>query len=249
MIDKISIFKSSGLPDPFGLTLLLLSLILFLSPYLSGADFGIFKIPQFSPQVKNWFKVIGPIIFILMILCYLPIIAINSPNNSNQGNTNDVTLANTPTSSLKQTPTSTSTTTPTQTPADVADTASNRVEKGPIELPAVSLKVSEGEHLHYWVKAEGAGAQFTFANTHQVIATEKVSAGPIYEWEWPRATDVVEPENTLGFSMNFVSATKYKLVIEKHDRQHHTQDVLLSTYFISDNPNASYTQLLNVLTN
>lgn len=74
MNDKVSLFKLSGLPDPFGIVLLIFSFILLLSPYFSGADFGIFKVPLFTPLTKKWLKLIGPIIFFLCVFSFLPIV-------------------------------------------------------------------------------------------------------------------------------------------------------------------------------
>lgn len=84
MTDKTSLFELSKLPQPFGVILLVLSLILLLSPYLSGADFGVFKVPNFAPGAKKWLKVIGPILFIMCILSFIPTI----PSPSKQGSLN-----------------------------------------------------------------------------------------------------------------------------------------------------------------
>lgn len=91
MTDKTSLFELAKLPQPFGVTLLVLSLILLLSPYLSGADFGIFKIPSFTDRAKRNLKILGPIAFITMVLLFVPLISIhpaqepNSTTNSNSG--------------------------------------------------------------------------------------------------------------------------------------------------------------------
>ena len=45
---KKSIMQWTGLPEEFGLTLLIVSLILTLVPWLSGSDLGILKVPQVS---------------------------------------------------------------------------------------------------------------------------------------------------------------------------------------------------------
>jgi len=72
-MDKSSLFKISGLPDPFGVVLLVFSLILLLAPYFSGTDFGLFKIPIVSQSAKKLLKVIGPILFVSCILFFLPV--------------------------------------------------------------------------------------------------------------------------------------------------------------------------------
>lgn len=73
MVERVSLFKLSGLPDAFGVILLVFSFILCLSPYFSGADFGVFKIPLFTPTAKRWLRILGPVIFILVVLFYLPL--------------------------------------------------------------------------------------------------------------------------------------------------------------------------------
>jgi len=72
-MDKISLFRVLGLPDSFGAVLLILALILLLSPYFSGADFGIFKIPVISQPGRKSIKILGPIVFILCVLSFLPV--------------------------------------------------------------------------------------------------------------------------------------------------------------------------------
>ena len=65
-------FNKIGLPNEFGVVLLIFSFILLIAPYLSGFDFGIFKIPRFSKKTKQRLKYIGPIIFIICLLLYYP---------------------------------------------------------------------------------------------------------------------------------------------------------------------------------
>jgi len=74
MVDRTSLFKVSGLPDPFGVVVLVFSFILLLSPYLSGADFGVFKVPVFAPPAKKWLRLIGPAFFVVCVLSFLPIL-------------------------------------------------------------------------------------------------------------------------------------------------------------------------------
>src|SRR3989304_134035 len=44
----MNFFEVSGIPSEYGVLLLTLCLILALSPYFSGVDFGIIKIPRFK---------------------------------------------------------------------------------------------------------------------------------------------------------------------------------------------------------
>lgn len=67
-----SILEMAGLPPPFGITLLGLGLILTLSPYLGGADFGLFKVPTFSPGSQNRLRIFGPLALIAAISLHVP---------------------------------------------------------------------------------------------------------------------------------------------------------------------------------
>lgn len=67
----------SGLPDPFGVVLLVFSFILLLAPYFSGTDFGLFKIPTVNDRARKLLKVIGPILFMFCIFLFAPILPSN----------------------------------------------------------------------------------------------------------------------------------------------------------------------------
>jgi len=60
------------IPPEFGLILLTLSLILFLSPYFSGVDFGVIKIPKLNSKTKKRLKIIGPILFVSAVSLFVP---------------------------------------------------------------------------------------------------------------------------------------------------------------------------------
>jgi hypothetical protein len=70
--NRRSSLRILGLPEKFGEILLVLCLILFLSPYFSGSDFGILKIPNFSPGIVGALRIFGPIALVSGILLYLP---------------------------------------------------------------------------------------------------------------------------------------------------------------------------------
>ena len=70
-----SILDLLGLPGAFGGTLLVLSLILALAPYFAGLDFGVIKIPDFSPEWRRRLKWLGPFALVLMILIHIPFYA------------------------------------------------------------------------------------------------------------------------------------------------------------------------------
>ena len=68
----MNVFDIFRIPSEFGVSLLTLSLILFLSPYFSGVDFGVIKIPKLKIKTKKWLKFVGPILLISAISLFLP---------------------------------------------------------------------------------------------------------------------------------------------------------------------------------
>lgn len=92
MENKISIIKLLGLPETFAVVLLTFSFILLLAPYFSGADFGLFKIPQFTDSARKKLKIIGPIIFLVLVILFIPIMPKSVPaasSNTNSSNTDN----------------------------------------------------------------------------------------------------------------------------------------------------------------
>jgi hypothetical protein len=73
-MDRTSLFKMTTLPDAFGVVLLVFSFILLLAPYFSGTDFGLFKVPTVNDPTKKVLKIIGPVIFISIVLLFVPIV-------------------------------------------------------------------------------------------------------------------------------------------------------------------------------
>lgn len=92
MGERISIIKLLALPETFAVVLLTFSFVLVLAPYFSGADFGLFKIPQFTDHARQKLKVFGPIIFLALVVLFVPIIPVSAPaasSNANQSDTGD----------------------------------------------------------------------------------------------------------------------------------------------------------------
>lgn len=80
-MEKESILKLIGIPETFGTTLLVLFLILVLTPYFSGSDFGIFKIPDLHESRKRKLKSFGPLLLIVTILLHIPFFKSVSEDN------------------------------------------------------------------------------------------------------------------------------------------------------------------------
>jgi hypothetical protein len=69
---KVSLLSLIGLPSEFGVTLLSFSFILLLTPYFSGNDFGIFRVPEFSSSSKKKLKYAGPFVFFVVMALQVP---------------------------------------------------------------------------------------------------------------------------------------------------------------------------------
>lgn len=70
-----------GLPNEFGILLLILCLVLTLAPYFSGYDFGVIRIPTFGVRIKRRLKFIGPISLLLVFALHFPYKMIWEPRN------------------------------------------------------------------------------------------------------------------------------------------------------------------------
>lgn len=69
-----SVFERLGLPTGFGTVLLVISLVVLLSPYLSGQRLGNIEIPRFSLKTQGTLKILGPMIFLLCIALFIPLL-------------------------------------------------------------------------------------------------------------------------------------------------------------------------------
>jgi len=70
--ERKSTLQEIGIPKEFGVLVLTLTLILAISPYLGGADLGIFKVPSFSAKVTWVLYFLGPILFLVTVLLFAP---------------------------------------------------------------------------------------------------------------------------------------------------------------------------------
>ena len=62
-----------GLPSEVQVLLCVLTITLFLTPYLSGTDLGILKIPVVGDAARVRLKWIGPALLAILIVCFLPL--------------------------------------------------------------------------------------------------------------------------------------------------------------------------------
>lgn len=75
MQDKASIIKLLGIPESFAVIVLTFCFVLFLAPYFSGADFGFFKIPEFTDSARKKLKIIGPVVLLAWGMLFAPVIS------------------------------------------------------------------------------------------------------------------------------------------------------------------------------
>lgn len=74
MDHRKSIFGLLGIPEPFGVLLLSVSLVFCLAPYLSGADFGFLRIPDLGSHTTRVLKWLGPPLLLGLCLLFVPFI-------------------------------------------------------------------------------------------------------------------------------------------------------------------------------
>ena len=69
-----SLYDLAGLPTEITGPLFVLMLILCLTPYFSGSDFGIFKIPDIPPHAKRRWRIWGPIALLIVLAGFFPLV-------------------------------------------------------------------------------------------------------------------------------------------------------------------------------
>lgn len=67
-----STFEYINLPESITVVFVLLTLILALVPYFSGKDFQIIKIPHFDNKDHWGFKILAPVVLLILLLAYFP---------------------------------------------------------------------------------------------------------------------------------------------------------------------------------
>lgn len=73
-MDRMSIEKLLDLPPAFGATLLILSLILSLAPYLPSGVYGPITIPEIDNSLKRRLKLWGPFTFAISMALFVPVV-------------------------------------------------------------------------------------------------------------------------------------------------------------------------------
>ena len=65
-------YHTFGIPDSITGTIVTLCIALTLAPYAAGMDFGVIKVPTFSPAARRRLKFAGPLLLILAIGGFVP---------------------------------------------------------------------------------------------------------------------------------------------------------------------------------
>lgn len=113
----------------------------------------------------------------------------------------------------------------------------------------IQLRVSQGEHLHFKLKARGAQPIFNLVWGTQVLWSEQnYPAGTSqFERTWPRsASEHGANPNDLSVAMGFLTASSYTLVVEIQDSSHRVLSVVTDIDCSSDDPSDSYQEAITV---
>jgi hypothetical protein len=124
---------------------------------------------------------------------------------------------------------------------------------------ATTVKLPEGEYLHYELTVEGAEPIFTFACKHKARLSEHDFVDhpkQIYKWTWGRADSLDdlpnEPEDSFDdvyvVTMSFITAVKYTLVVEQRDANDDVIQTLKDIDYESQDPVDTFTESLRVFT-
>lgn len=123
------------------------------------------------------------------------------------------------------------------------DTAASNICKKTRRVLLGGVRVNDGQHLHYSVTVEGSEPVFSLACRHKkhFNAADLGPPKKHYEVVWPKISADEEPSQEgedYTFSMSFVAALKYTLLVELHDAEHNRvgAGVIVDADYESDNP-------------
>jgi len=106
-----------------------------------------------------------------------------------------------------------------------------------------NVHMKEGQHLHYFITAEGSTPVFSLSCRHKTHFSADDLGPPQknYEFIWPITSADEEPGDdgeSYAFSMAFAAALKYTLRVELHDANHNQMEpgVIVDADYESDDP-------------
>jgi hypothetical protein len=108
-----------------------------------------------------------------------------------------------------------------------------------------TVRVSDGQHLHYFVTARGETPAFTLACGHKVHFNAAELGPPRMEYDviWPKSAadeEAGQDGEDYTFAMSFVDALKYTLRVELHNAAHQRvgDGVIVDADYESENAEA-----------
>ena len=118
--------------------------------------------------------------------------------------------------------------------------------KRTIRVTRGRVRVNEGQHLHYFVTAQGSKPVFSLSCTHHTHF-DAAGLGPPkqnYEVIWQRDSADEGPNDDgedYSFAMSFIAILKYTLRVEVHDAAHNLvgDGVVVDADYESEDPEMS----------
>jgi hypothetical protein len=72
-MEKVGVYTILQIPESVSTTLVTVAVALALSPYASGMDLGVLKVPNLSERIKWNLKFFGPLLLVTMLVAYIPL--------------------------------------------------------------------------------------------------------------------------------------------------------------------------------
>lgn len=113
------------------------------------------------------------------------------------------------------------------------------------------VNLTGGEHLHYFITAEGATPIFNLSCEHKTLWSEQSLGPPAmnYERVWPKTPlEADSDRDEYVFMMSFFAATKYTLRIERHDAGHQVLAVVQDIDYESNDHSDRFREFYTIRT-
>lgn len=115
-----------------------------------------------------------------------------------------------------------------------------RVDVPALEIPRADLQ-SGNEYLQYTLTVSGAQGKFAVvdnANRSVMKDTDYQTPQHVYRRKWPQSPTELPPEDdqTYTLAISFVTATKYRYLVQRHRRDGSVVETIKDMDFESDDP-------------
>jgi hypothetical protein len=118
-------------------------------------------------------------------------------------------------------------------------------------LGFVRVMLSLDQHLHFYIVAQGGTPVFNLACSHKGIWREADFVGhpqEIYERIWPQdSSEVDATDDSYGVAFSFAHATKYTLVVERHNNAHNLIEIVKDIDYESNDSGDAFVESFTVL--